>query len=66
MADPDALGLKTTETEQLPPATMLDPHVFDLMLNTWPFASCTEFNVNAAVPEFVSTSVSGALFVPTA
>jgi hypothetical protein len=58
--------LKVAEIEQLPPATMLDPHVFALMLNTWPDVSCTELIVRAAVPELVSAKLSAALLVLTA
>jgi len=61
--DPEADGLKDTEIEQLPPGTMVDPHVFVPMLNTWPLGNCTGFRDNAAVPEFVSTKSSAALAV---
>ena len=45
---------------------MLEPQVFELILNTWPVANCTELIASDAVPELVSTKDSIALVVPTA
>jgi hypothetical protein len=45
---------------------MLEPQVFELILNTWPVANCTELIVSGAVPELLSAKDSIELVVPTA